>query len=350
MKAFFLKSLDYTKKNKWIFISVIFIGLIITAYFLGKSSPTEGTINLTILNDERCAECRAIEPQLTSSLKQLFPELKIKILDYKSKEGKKLYEELKVQYLPALLFNDEIKNTQNYANVQPYLVPVGDYQLLMIGASFDPTKEICDNKIDDTGNELIDCEDEDCKESLLCRTEIKNNLQVFIMSDCPYGREAIKALKEIINNFKTLNYEIHYIASETSAGFQSLHGQYEVDEDIIQLCTKKYSPEQWFNYVYCRSSKGVNGIDWKTCAKENNVDIQKVEACFNSDGKELLRQDIKIADSLGITGSPTWLANNRYTFGGISADPVKTSFCQYNQELTGCENTLSSTTAVSGSC
>ena len=172
------------------------------------------------------------------------------------------------------------------------------------------------------------------------------------MSDCPYGKEAIKALKEVITNFgSSLAYEVHYKASETSSGFQSLHGAHEADEDIVQLCTKKYSQEQWFNYIYCRSTKGVKGIDWKNCAKETGTDVEKIQACFDgAEGKELLRQDIKIADSLNVQGSPTWLANNRYTFGGISAEPVKAEFCKYNKDTKGCGNELSTSTAVSGSC
>jgi hypothetical protein len=126
-----------------------------------------------------------------------------------------------------------------------------------------------------------------------------------------------------------------------------------VDEDIIQLCVKEKSPEQWFDYVYCRSTKGVKDSDWKECGEESKVDIESVQACFDGDeGKALLAEDIKIADALGVRASPTWLANNKYAFGGIDSETVKTQFCQYNSELEGCENTLSSDTGgvAEGNC
>ena len=351
MKAFALKSLNYTKK-KWPFILILILTIAVVYLLINKGTPTSGKIDTIVISDKRCTEPECDTTYLTSQLKTVFPTLNIEELDYISKKGKELYDKNKLAVLPAVLFTDAIKTDKNYAQVEKFIEQRGTYLSLNIGSTFNPTEEICDNKIDDTNNGKIDCDDEDCKGSLACRPEIKNNLQVFIMADCPYGKEAIKALKEVIANFgNSLKYEVHYIANEAGGNFQSLHGSYEVDEDIVQLCTKKYSPDQWFNYLYCRSTKGVKGIDWKTCAKETGTDIEKIETCFKgTEGKELLRQDIKIADSLNVGGSPTWLANNRYSFGGIAAEPVKASFCKYNKDTKGCENALSSTTAVSGSC
>ena len=175
------------------------------------------------------------------------------------------------------------------------------------------------------------------------------------MSDCPYGKEAIKALYDVENNFgDNLDFEVHYIASESGDGFNSLHGQYEVDEDITQLCVKEHNTEDvWLEYLYCRSTNGIRGIDWKDCAEETGVDIPSVETCLEGDeGANLLREDIKIAESLGIGASPTWLANNKYKFSGIDAETVKQNFCTYNQGLEGCENTLSedSGSVPAGSC
>ncbi len=350
MKAFALKSLNYTKNN-WQFVIILVLTIAVVYLLIDRgTSTTSGKIDTIVISDKRCAECGTTN--LVSQLKSVFPTINVKELDYSSKEGKDLYDKNKLAVLPAVLFTDAVKSDKNYAQIEKFLTNTGSYLSLNTGSTFNPTKEICDNKIDDNGNNKLDCDDEDCKGSLTCRPEIKNNLQVFIMSDCPYGKEAIKALKEVIANFgNSLKYEVHYIANEAGGNFQSLHGSYEADEDIVQLCTKKYSPEQLFNYIYCRSTKGIKGIDWKNCAKETGTDIGKIEACFNGvEGKELLRQDIKIADSLNIGGSPTWLANNRYTFGGIAAEPVKTNFCKYNQEIKGCETTLSTSTAVSGSC
>lgn len=316
--------------------------------------PEPTKINVVVLNDKRCADCQAAQTSLVGQLKGLFPGMQVKTVDYKSAEGKALYKSTGTQFLPAFLFDNSVSKDDNYDKVKPYLKPAGDYTTLLIGASFDPTKEICDNKIDDTGNGKVDCADSDCSESLSCREEKPQQLQLFIMSDCPYGKEGVKALNTVQKNFgKNLNFEIHYIASETGDGFNSLHGTYEADEDMIQLCTKEHSPDVWFNYTVCRSIEGIKGNDWHNCATKTGVDVNAVETCFNGgEGADLLRKDIKIANGLGIGASPTWMANNKYQFSGIDAETVKTNFCKYNPGVAGCENQLASNTAAvpAGSC
>jgi glutaredoxin len=315
--------------------------------------PEPVAVNLVVLNDKRCVECQAAQG-LVAQLKGLFPGLVVEELDYMSEKGKALYDSSELTFVPAFLFDTTVSEGEGYAQVQRYLIPQGEHLSLQVGANFNPKMEICDNGIDDTGNGKTDCEEEACKGNMVCRDEIDENLQVFIMSDCPYGRKAIEALKGFNDVVKDVDYEVHYIASETSPGtFNSLHGQYEVDENIIQLCANKYSEDSWFDYLYCRSTKGVNGKDWKVCAEETGVDVDAVEECFDgTEGKALHSEDIKIANALGVGSSPTWLANNKYKFSGIDAETVQQNYCQYN-DVSGCENVIAASTTAdvpAGSC
>ena len=313
-------------------------------------------VELLVLVDERCADCQTANTMETNKL--YFPGIEERYIDYSTEEGKQLYEDYNIQYLPAYIFDGTVVETQTWkANAQltAFFDKVNEDYVLKADAvqsTFDPVAEICENKIDDDADGKIDCDDSDCSSKIVCREEKENHLQVFIMSDCPYGRKAIEALKEVIDNFDNkINYEVHYIASEAGDGFSSLHGQYEVDEDIIQLCVLEHSPKVWFDYMYCRSTKGVKNIDWKECGNEVKVDIDAVQACFDGDeGANLLREDIKIGKDLGVSASPTWFANNKYKFSGIDAETVKTNFCTYNEKLSGCDITLSSGTGTTGSC
>lgn len=314
-------------------------------------------VNVIVLNDKRCAECVFVTDVLTQ-LSSVFTGLTTTNLDYGTTEGKKLYADAQVKYLPVILFSDDVKDAQNYSQIQEYLEPAGKYQYLRIGATFDPAAEICDNGIDDDANGFSDCKDPGCKDKLVCRNETKKDLQVFVMSDCPYGRQAIIALKQVADNFgDAITYDVHYIANEQGGAFSSLHGQYEVDEDIVQLCVKEYSPDEWLDYINCRSTNSINGIDWHTCAEEagiSSVAVKTVEKCANgSKGKELLGNDIKLAGTLDINSSPTWLANNRYEFNAIDAETVKQNLCKYNAGLKGCDITLNASTSgltATGAC
>ncbi|MCX6710302.1 MAG: hypothetical protein NTV63_05135 [Candidatus Woesearchaeota archaeon] len=339
------------KVLKYVSLALLIIVIGIAVFLIIKNTGQKNLSGLIIINDKRCDTCAIA--QIETQLKSMFPSMKVTTLDYSDKEGRALYDSLKITALPAILFDKSVEKEASYTQIQNYLDAKGDYMSLRIGSSFDPTKEICDNKIDDNGDGKIDCLDPECTASFECREEKKANLMLFVMSDCPYGKKAIEALKEVYTTFnKSFAYEVHYIASESSTGFTSLHGQYEVDEDIVQLCAKKYSPDKWLNYTYCRSVNGIKGIDWKTCGAEAKVDVTKVDSCAKGEeGKTLLREDIKIANAMNIGASPTWIANNRYQFGGIDAATVQTQFCKYNPELSGCSAIVSAGSSVpAGSC
>ena len=312
--------------------------------------PTGG-LQAIILNDVRCKQCDVTG--VKASLQQVFPTITFTELDYADAGIKEMMQDTRVRVLPAILFTKDIKNETNYAQIANYITETGTYLELKIGSSFDPTAEICDNNIDDTGNDLTDCEDPTCAETLACRELKENRLAVFIMSDCPYGKEAIKALAPVVEAMPDLDYEVNYIVTDNGDGtFRSLHGDYEVEENIRQLCAKEQGDVEFLAYALCRSENGVRDVDWNACADEVGLDKDALEACTTGEkGIELLTANAKIANALGIGASPTWLTNNRYKFSGITAEVVQSNVCTYNPDLEGCENIVTSTASVpAGQC
>ncbi|MBN2498702.1 MAG: DsbA family protein [Deltaproteobacteria bacterium] len=321
--------------------------------------PPPVKVAIKILGDKRCKECRP--PQLWQSrFKSMFEGAEISIYDYSTEEGKKLFEDYELKLLPAILFDEAVKKTDNYKRMARFLSPKKDMLVFRSGAKFDPTKEICDNGIDDTGNGKVDCTDPDCEKDLVCRDEIPKKLDLFVMSQCPYGTKALDAMKEVLESFgKQIDFDIHYIARETEPGkFQSLHRQPEVDDNIRELCAMKYYPKdhKYMDYILCRN-KGImeemqnrrkkppvqpDPESWKKCVEESKMDLKKMTACADGDeGKKLLSDNIKMGNELGIGASPTWIANNRYKFSGIAAEQVREKLCEYNKNLDNCDKKLS---------
>ncbi len=351
------------KSVLWPALTVIFallfvISLLTNGFHFGggdvTGKVTAGDLSAIILNDERCEECDTTN--LVINLKQVFPNLEINEIDYSSEEGKELYDETGVINLPAVLFTEDVKESSGYGQVSPFLVPAGEYLSLRIGADFDPEAEICDNGVDDTGNDLVDCEDPDCEGSLLCRKEKEKDLQLFVMSQCPYGTMALNSMEEVLEAFEDddISFDVHYIATEMEDGtFQSLHGQPEVDENIRQLCAKKYyeTDNKYMEYIWCRN-EDISSEEWENCAFKADMSTDKIKACSEGDeGAELLAEDIKIAQELKISASPSWIANNKYQFSGIDAETIKLQFCEHNPDLEGCGEELSENTeGVEGQC
>lgn len=320
-----------------------------------KNAPKPVAFKIYVIEDLRCTDCDST--RIVQVLQQLFVGATIEKVDYNTARGKELYNIAGVTYLPMYILEKTVKDDPSYSKVEAAMQAKGDYYVILpqaVGATFDPNGEICTNGVDDNADGITDCADAKCSQSLECREELKKNVQVFIMSDCPYGKKAVEALYEAKKNFGAeMTYDIHYIASDNGDGtFDSLHGSYEAEEDIRQLCAKKIAPDKYLEYVNCRSVNGVRGVDYTSCANSAGIDAAAIKTCSEGDeGASLLREDIKIADALGISASPTWLANNRYQFSGIDAETVKTNFCQYNQGTTGCENTLSADAGVpAGNC
>jgi len=312
--------------------------------------PEVKEVVATVLTDKRCAKC--VTDGLVANLKgRFFPKLTVKKLDYSDAAGKELYQKLGLKYLPVMLFHKGVEESERYAQIARWMEDKDEYKMLKVPAQFDPTAEICDNKKDDTGNGKVDCADDSCKNALVCRKEIPKKIEVFVMSQCPYGVQALDAMKEVLGALKGIDFDVHYIADKTDKGFSSLHGQPEVDENIRQLCAKKYYKKgnKYLDYIWCRN-KNYRSAEWKPCAT-GGIDAGKIEKCFTGgEGTKLFEEDIKIAKALEISGSPTWLANNKYKFGGIAADAIKTNFCQRNAGQAGCDKKLTEKAKVQGSC
>ncbi|PKN45936.1 MAG: hypothetical protein CVU59_07550, partial [Deltaproteobacteria bacterium HGW-Deltaproteobacteria-17] len=71
-------------------------------------------------------------------------------------------------------------------------------------------------------------------------------VEFYVMSQCPYGVEVENAVKPVLDKIGNLiDFKLDYIVNALPDGsFKSLHGQPEVDGDIVQLCANKYAPEK----------------------------------------------------------------------------------------------------------
>jgi len=173
---------------------------------------------------------------------------------------------------------------------------------------------------------------------------------LYVMSQCPYGALALIATKSVADRFqKDLTLNVHFIGGVQGEQLTSTHGPGEVEEDIRELCAIKHYPKnhKFLDYVACRS-KDPRNVDWKSCTGRNGISAAVIQKCFDTEGKKLLEKDFAATQALKIGASPTFLANNRYTFTGIDVDTIKTNYCQYNSRLAACPKKVSGTTPASG--
>lgn len=310
-----------------------------------QSIPEAAKVNVTILTDKRCTDCQP--DRYAGMLKSRIANPVIKTVDYSDPEGKKLYEETKPGNLPVIIFDATLSGDKEASDqLGPALRAAGQYKIQAIGGEWNP---VC---MGEGG-----CDREECKNALACRKEIANKLEVFVMSQCPYGVKALNAMEEVLKNFAgKIDFSVHFIGNgDAKSGLKSMHGDAEVAEDLREACAAKYYAKnaKFMDYVLCRN-KDIRSADWESCATDKTgIDAQKIKKCSEGDeGKQLLEKEFALASSLAIGASPTWVANQRFKFSGIDAETVRKSLCDHNKDLKGCENKLSGQAGapVQGGC
>jgi len=208
-------------------------------------SGSAGKITVIALNDERCAECDI--SGLIAQLSQVLPGLDVEEIDYSSEEGKRLYEETDVGNLPALLFKEDVKDQEGYANLANFMEEKGDYLSLKIGASFDPTKEICDNEVDDNKDGKVDCDDADCSNKLICNKDalvecvepygLTADTVIFLYSNsCPWCQK----MKPVVQALDEEGYNVHQAEGSDAESME-----------VVDSCFSDYMTSQGVPQFMC---------------------------------------------------------------------------------------------------
>ncbi len=155
------------------------------------------------------------------------------------------------------------------------------------------------------------------------RPEKKGTVELFVMSQCPFGVLAENSLLDAEKN-KLLpegtKLEIHYIgdAKKNDKGeyeFSSLHGQAEWEENARQLYIARHFPEKFRAYLSERN-KDYQSPDWQKAAKAAGVDAAKVEKNFD-EAKQLLAADFEATSALGLSTSPSFIVDGRDFMVGL---------------------------------
>ncbi len=203
-------------------------------------------------------------------------------------------------------------------------------------------------------------EPQDLKRILTHRVKgaLKPEVELFVMSFCPFGTAAEKQLIPIFKKFQgQLQLTLRFIATEkgeettpesekpahleskvpsgftsnpantsqeviSDEEFVSLHGQAEVDEDIRQVVIATHFPDKLYDYLLCRADHLKQS--WIACARKAKLDVGKINSIAKSDeGKKLFRENIQRSKELKIQSSPTLLVNGKIVDRQLFAKQVQ---------------------------
>lgn len=196
----------------------------------------------------------------------------------------------------------------------------------------------------------------------------KPEVKLFIMSFCPYGRQAAESMVSVYKLLKDkADIRVHYVIypSDYYKGrekdycidsYCSMHGLKETIEDVREICIAKlYGWDIYWNYMEKQlKSCDFNNIDtcWKSVAGEVGIDTAKIEACVEANATAYLKQEYELNKQYSVTGSPTIFINNVSYTGQRTPEAFKQAICSaFVEAPEECFQELSQTASTSaGKC
>lgn len=158
------------------------------------------------------------------------------------------------------------------------------------------------------------------------RGPLKPEVELFVMSYCPYGVQAEQELLPFFEKYgNTIDFKLRFIvgkedtSAENAGGqvqFTSLHGEPELVENKRQMVIAELYPDKLFDYLLCRADHLQEA--WVNCAKDVGLDASRIAQAAAAEKVALaLVEDIQRKEALNIKGSPTLVIDGRVIDGSL---------------------------------
>ena len=167
----------------------------------------------------------------------------------------------------------------------------------------------------------------------------KPEVELFIMTHCPYGTQAEKGILPAIEALgNTINSKIrfvHYFMHEP-----------EETETPIQVCIREEQSEKYLNYLECYLEDG----DSDRCLTETGIDTSKMNTCLdNGKADEYYEIDSVLSENYGVQGSPTLVINGEIVSSSRDSASYLDTICSaFNEAPEECMTELSSSSPSPG--
>lgn len=173
--------------------------------------------------------------------------------------------------------------------------------------------------------------------------QVNNTLDLFVMSQCPFGKRAENALvdylkKNVVPDSLKPAIKLHFIFYKKTDGgktvYTSLHGENEITENLVQMVIRDKYPNVLWDYI---GKRNASETPWDQIAAEVGLDrtaLEDIQAQIKANRDSMIESEFKFAESMGVLdGSPTWVWEGMQTwdiaqipsFKGIN---VSSSRCQ----------------------
>jgi len=127
----------------------------------------------------------------------------------------------------------------------------------------------------------------------------KPEVELFIMSHCPYGTQMEKGMYPVVNLLKDkIDFDLKFVS-------YAMHGKVEVNEQLNQYCIDKEQNDKLMPYLKCFLEAG----DGEGCLTETGIDMNTLTQCT-------IRVDEEFDITTNLEDQSLWL-NGRFPLFNI---------------------------------
>lgn len=183
-------------------------------------------------------------------------------------------------------------------------------------------------------------------------------VDIFVMSYCPYGTQFEKGIIPVLRLLKDkIDARIRFVD-------YAMHNKKELDENVVQYCIQKNTPDKFYDYLECFLEAGKS----EECVKRTGIDADRLASCSDTIDKQFKVSenfkdkstwkgrfptfDIDKADNAkyGVQGSPTLIINGqKIQPAGRDAQHLLEAVCSgFKNPPAECQKELSSKTPSAG--
>ena len=189
----------------------------------------------------------------------------------------------------------------------------------------------------------------------------KPEVELFVMSMCPYGTQAIKGILPVLELFgDKIDFSLRFVS-------YAMHGKNEIDENTVQYCIQKEQPEKFYAYLNCYLEEGTSEA-WKACQSKVGINTAKLNPCITATDTEFkitelyndksswsggsypqYNVDASLNTEYEVRGSPTLIINGVSSNAGRSSASYLAGVCAaFNEAPEECNTELSSASPSPG--
>ncbi|MCD6476910.1 MAG: hypothetical protein J7K26_01935 [Candidatus Aenigmarchaeota archaeon] len=206
--------------------------------------------------------------------------------------------------------------------------------------------------------QAISLEQETSQQSEQTIKSDKPDVDLFVMSYCPFGTQMEKGILPVVKLLKDkINFNIRFV-------YYAMHGEKEVNEELRQYCIQKEQNDKFLSYLECFLESG----DSDKCLIQANIDKSKLDNCMELSDSEfsisenlndqskwlngrfpLVNIDKELNERYNIRGSPTLIINGMQIQTNRDSASLLSAICStFNNKPEECNTKLSSETPSPG--